>query len=72
LFAHPYTPIYDTYDGVENSLRLGPFNCGFHVTVPDHQMALNLTAAEIIKKICDKKSIQLQGHKNLKKGLTSG
>jgi len=72
LFAHPYTPIYDTYDGVENSIRLGPFNCGFHVTVPDHQMALNLKAAEIIKEICDKKGIQLQGYKNLKKGLTSG
>jgi len=33
---------------------------------------LNLKAAEIIKEICDKKGIQLQGYKNLKKGLTSG
>ena len=72
LFAHPYTPIYDTYGGVENSIRLGPFNCGFHVTIPDHQVALNLAAAEIIKKMCDKKGIQLQGYKNLKKGMASG
>ncbi len=72
LFAHPYTPIHDTYDGVENSIRLGPFNCGFHVTIPSDQMALNLAAAEIIKKMCDKKGIQLQGYKNLKKGMASG
>ncbi len=71
LFAPPYTPIHDTYAGVENSLRLGPFNCGFHVTIPPDQMTLNLAAAEIIKEICDKKGIQLQGYKNLKKGITS-
>ena len=67
LFAHPYTPIYDTYDGVENSIRLGPFNCGFHVSIPNHQMTLNLAAAEIIKDVCRKKGIHLQGYKNLKK-----
>jgi hypothetical protein len=68
LFAHPYTPIYDSYDGVQNSIRLGPFNCGFHVTIPPDQMELNLAAAKIIKTVCDKKGIQLQGYKNLNKG----
>jgi hypothetical protein len=71
LFAHPYTPIYDTYDGVQNSIRLGPFNCGFHVTIPPDQMELNLAAAKIIKEVCDKKGIQLQGYKNLNKGQKS-
>jgi hypothetical protein len=68
LFAHPYTLIYDTYDGVENSIRLGPFNCGFHVTVPPDQMELNLAAAQVIQEQCRKKGIQLQGYKNLNKG----
>jgi hypothetical protein len=68
LFAHPYTLIYDTYDGVENSIRLGPFNCGFHVTVPPDQMELNLAAAKVIKEQCRRKGIQLQGYKNLNKG----
>ncbi len=30
-------------------------------------MVLNLAAAKIIKNICDKKGIQLQGYKNLNK-----
>lgn len=68
LFAHPYTPVYDTYDGIENSIRLGPFNCGFNVSVDLHQQQLNLAAAGIIKTICEKKGIQLQGYGNLKKG----
>lgn len=68
LFAHPYTPIYDSYDGVQNTLRLGPFNCGFNVTVSPDQMEMNLRAADIIKNLCDKKSIKLEGYKNLKKG----
>jgi hypothetical protein len=71
LFAHPYTPIHDDYAGVENSIRLGPFNCGFHVTIPPDQMALNLAAAEVIKQGCLEKGIQLQGYKNLKKGMSS-
>jgi hypothetical protein len=68
LFAHPYTKIYDTYDGVENSIRLGPFNCGFHVRVGPDQQKLNQTAAKIIKTACDKKGIQLQGYKNVTRG----
>ncbi|MCF8092395.1 MAG: hypothetical protein K9K40_08030, partial [Desulfotignum sp.] len=68
LFAHPYTRIYDTYDGVENSIRLGPFNCGFNVKVNPDQLALNQAAARIIKTCCDKKGIHLQGYKNLNKG----
>ncbi len=63
LFAHPYTPIYDTYDGVENSIRLGPFNCGFHVTIPDHQMTLNQVGARIIKEACLKKESSFRGTK---------
>ncbi len=68
LFAHPYTKIYDTYDGVENSIRLGPFNCGFNVRVNPEQQGLNLRAARIIKKYCEAKGITLQGYKNLNKG----
>ncbi|MCP4719530.1 MAG: hypothetical protein GY860_08750, partial [Desulfobacteraceae bacterium] len=49
LFAHPYTKIYDTYDGVENTIRLGPFNCRFNVMVDEKQKELNLAAANIIK-----------------------
>ncbi|WDP85665.1 MAG: hypothetical protein HUN05_11420 [Desulfobacter sp.] len=36
LFAHPYTKIYDAYEGKDESIRLGPFNCGFNVRVNDH------------------------------------
>jgi len=69
LFAHPYTKIYDTYEGVENSIRLGPFNCGFNVRVSPEQQTLNLRAADIMKQYCDTKGITLQGYKNLAKGL---
>ncbi|HKJ97981.1 MAG TPA: radical SAM protein [Desulfotignum sp.] len=69
LFAHPYTRIYDTYDGAQNSIRLGPFNCGFNVRVNPDQQELNQRAGRIIKKYCDKKGITLQGYKNLNKGL---
>jgi hypothetical protein len=34
-------------------------------------MTLNLAAAEIIKDVCLKKGIHLQGYKNLKKGMAS-
>ncbi len=68
LFAHPYTKIYDTYDGVQNTIRLGPFNCGFNVMVDDRQKELNMAAANIIKAKCDAKKIKLEGYKNLKKG----
>ncbi len=69
LFAHPYTKIYDTYDGVRQSLKLGPFNCGFNVRVNEEQKKLNLSAASIIKERCDEKNIKLEGYKNLAKGL---
>ncbi len=68
LFAHPFTRIYETYDGVQNTIRLGPFNCGFNVVVDEKQKKLNLEAAKIIKKKCDLKKIELQGYNNLKKG----
>jgi hypothetical protein len=68
LFAHPYTKIYETYDGVQNTIRLGPFNCGFNVSVNDRQKELNLAAAKIIKEKCLLKKIKLEGYKNLKKG----
>jgi len=68
LFAHPYTKIHDAYEGVQNSLKLGPFNCGFNVMVNDAQMALNLEAAKIIREKCALKHIKLEGHKNLNKG----
>lgn len=68
LFAHPYTKIYDDYEGKENSIRLGPFNCGFNVRLNAHQKKMNLAAADIIKTWCDKKQIKLEGYKNLKKG----
>ena len=68
LFAHPYTKIHDTYDGGENSIRLGPFNCGFNVRVNPEQQDLNLRAARIMKTICEEKGIALQGYKNLNKG----
>ncbi len=69
LFAHPYTKIYKDYDGVENSLKLGPFNCGFNVQVNDKQKQLNLDAAKIINEKCIAKDIKLEGYKNLAKGL---
>ena len=68
LFAHPYTKIYDTYDGVEDTIRLGPFNCGFNVKVDARQKELNLAAAKIIKEKCDLKHIKLEGYNNLRKG----
>lgn len=68
LFAHPFTSIYDTYDGAQNALRLGPFNCGFNVKLNPEQMALNLAAADIIKSKCVEKNIKLEGYKNLCKG----
>lgn len=68
LFAHPYTRIYDEYEGKENSIRLGPFNCGFHVKLNDHQKRMNLAAAEIIRENCRDKQIKLEGYRNLKKG----
>lgn len=68
LFAHPYTRIYEEYDGRQNSIHLGPFNCGFNVMVDDHQKKMNLAAADIIKTKCDAKEIKLEGYKNLKKG----
>lgn len=68
LFAHPYTLIHDTYDGVQNTLRLGPFNCGFNVMVDPRQKQLNLAAADIIKTKCEIKKIKLEGYGNLKKG----
>jgi len=68
LFAHPYTRIYETYEGRENSITLGPFNCGFNVRVNDRQRELNQTAAEIIREKCREKKITLQGYHNLKKG----
>ena len=68
LFAPPFTRIYQEYDGVEDSIQLGPFNCGFHVKINDHQKKMNLAAADIIKETCIKKNIVLQGYKNLKKG----
>ncbi len=69
LFAHHYTKIYEDYDGVENSLKLGPFNCGFNVMVDDRQKQLNLEAAKIINEKCISKKIKLEGYKNLAKGL---
>ena len=69
LFAHPYTTIYEDYDGVEKSLKLGPFNCGFNVQVDDRQKELNLEAAKIINEKCISKEIKLEGYKNLAKGL---
>lgn len=69
LFAHPYTTIYEDYDGVQNSLKLGPFNSGFNVKVDDRQKELNLEAANIINKKCILKKIKLEGYKNLSKGL---
>lgn len=68
LFAHPYTKIYETYDGVQNTIRLGPFNCGFNVMVDDRQKELNLEAARIIKEKCTLKKVKLEGYKNLRKG----
>ncbi len=68
LFAHPFTKIYEEYDGVDDSIRLGPFYCGFNVKVDDHQKKMNLLAADIIKEKCDSKNIKLEGYKNLKKG----
>ncbi|MCP3944817.1 MAG: hypothetical protein GY710_25520 [Desulfobacteraceae bacterium] len=68
LFAHPYTKIYETYEGIQNTIRLGPFNCGFNVMVNDEQKQLNLAAADIIKAKCQVKNIKLEGYKNLKKG----
>ncbi|MCG8637713.1 MAG: hypothetical protein MI863_28060 [Desulfobacterales bacterium] len=68
LFAHPYTKIYEEYEGVDDSIRLGPFYCGFNVKVDDHQKKMNLAAAEIIKEKCEAKNIKLEGYKNLKKG----
>jgi hypothetical protein len=68
LFAHPYTKIHDTYEGVEDTIRLGPFNCGFNVKVDAVQKRLNLEAAKIIKEKCDLKHIKLEGYKNIKKG----
>jgi radical SAM family protein len=69
LFAHPYTKIHEDYDGVENSLKLGPFNYGFNVRVDERQKALNMEAAKIINKKCHSKKINLEGYKNLAKGL---
>jgi hypothetical protein len=68
LFAHPYTTISDEYEGAQNPLKLGPFNCGFNVMINDAQMALNMEAAKIIKEKCSLKNIKLEGYKNLKKG----
>ena len=68
LFAHPYTKIYDTYDGVQNTIRLGPFNCGFNVVVNEAQKKMNMAAAAIIKDKCNKKKIKLEGYGNLQKG----
>lgn len=68
LFAHPYTRIYEEYQGQENSIHLGPFNCGFNVQIDDRQKELNLAAADIIKQKCKEKQIKLEGYKNLKKG----
>ena len=67
LFAHPYTEIHESYNGGE-PVRLGPFNSGFNVKLTDAQMALNLEAAQLIKEYCSKKSIHLEGFKNLQKG----
>ncbi|MCD4743307.1 MAG: hypothetical protein K8R67_12620 [Desulfobacteraceae bacterium] len=69
LFAHPYTTIYEDYDGVEKSLKLGPFNCGFNVQVDDRQKQLNMEAAKIINEKCISKETKLEGYKNLAKGL---
>ncbi|MCP3876373.1 MAG: hypothetical protein GY699_24935 [Desulfobacteraceae bacterium] len=69
LFAHPFTKIHEDYDGVENSLKLGPFNCGFNVRVNERQKQLNLAAANIIQEKCILKNIKLEGYKNLAKGL---
>ncbi len=68
LFASPFTVIHEEYQGEENSIRLGPFNCGFNVKIDAYQKTLNLAAADIIQKKCVEKKIQLQGYKNLKKG----
>ena len=69
LFAHPYTEIYETYSGVDNSIRMGPFNCGFNVALDEAQKAVNREAARIIKTACDRSGIKLEGYKNLKKGF---
>lgn len=69
LFAHPYTKIHQDYEGVQNSLKLGPFNCGFNVRVDERQKELNMEAAKIINKKCISKKIKLEGYKNLAKGL---
>ncbi|MFH2059807.1 MAG: radical SAM protein [Pseudomonadota bacterium] len=69
LFAHPYTKIHENYDGVQNSIKLGPFNCGFNVRVNEKQKTLNMEAAKIIKEKCGLKKIKLEGYKNLSKGM---
>ena len=72
LFAHPYTPIHENYDGVEDSIRLGPFNCGFNVRVNAEQKALNREAALIIRNKCAEKGVKLEGFGNLTKGNLDG
>ncbi len=68
LFAHPYTSIYGAYDGEADSIRLGPFNCGFNVRVNAEQRALNRAAAFIIRDKSREKGIRLEGFNNLLKG----
>jgi len=68
LFAHPFTQIYEEYEGRENSIILGPFNCGFNVRINDRQRELNRAAANIIRDKCKEKKIKLEGYNNLKKG----
>ena len=65
LFAHPHTPIHGNYAGGEAPLRLGPFNCGFHVKVDEKQRDFNLRAGEIIQEGCQRKGIRLEGFGNL-------
>lgn len=65
LLAHPYTRIHDTCEG--DPIRLGPFYLGFRVEVSEAQMALNLQAAEIIKRYAALKNFKVEGLRNLRK-----
>lgn len=68
LFAHPYTPIHDHYDG--QHVRFGPFYEGFRVRLDDvRQIDLNRRAIDIFERCASSKAYRLEGLDNARQSL---
>jgi len=67
LFAHPFTPVHDAYEGAP--IRMGPFYVGFRAKVDPAQVEKNRIAADLVESYSRKKKFRLEGMRNIRRHL---